>query len=87
MARNDDRNENSIDSTYVEQDAVEHSGRDSSGSARDEYRDDDVGDPLPPDQRVRTKPDAKSAARGEARENVGNTVHDDIRPGGAPGGR
>jgi len=88
MARSDDRNENSIDSSYVEQDAVEHSGRNSSGSDRDKYRDnDDVRDPLPPDQRVGTKSDSKSEARGDARENIGNTAHDQHRPGGAQGDR
>ena len=44
---------------------------------RDKYRDnDDVRDPLPPEQRTGTKSDSKSEARGDARENVGNTAHD-----------
>jgi hypothetical protein len=42
---------------------------------RDKYRDgDDVRDPTPADQRVDTKPDSKSEARGPARENVGRTA-------------
>lgn len=42
---------------------------------RDEYRgDDDVRDPLPPDERIGTKPDTKNEARGKARENVGNVA-------------
>ena len=86
MARNDEDDTNSIDSQYVERNAVEHSGRDASGSDRDKYRDnDDVRDPLPPDQRVGTKSDSKSEARGDARENIGNTAHDQHRPGGAQG--
>lgn len=44
---------------------------------RDKYRDDDdMRDPLPPDERVGTKPDTKHEARGDARENVGNTARD-----------
>jgi hypothetical protein len=53
---------------------------------RDKYRDnDDVRDPLPPDERVGTKSDSKSEARGDARENIGNTAHDQHRPGGPQG--
>ncbi|HEX6057779.1 MAG TPA: hypothetical protein VFZ11_02085 [Gemmatimonadaceae bacterium] len=43
--------------------------------SRDAYRDgDDVRDPIPDDQRLGTKPDTKSEARGDARENVGDTA-------------
>ena len=53
-----------------------HTERNSSGSGRDRYRDnDDARDPLGPDERVGTKSDSKSEARGDARENVGNTAH------------
>ena len=42
---------------------------------RDRYRDnDDVREPLAGDQRAGTNPDTKSEARGDARENVGNTA-------------
>jgi hypothetical protein len=45
------------------------------GRDRDHFRDnDDVRDPIPPDQRNDTKPDTRSEARGEARENVGNVA-------------
>lgn len=47
-----------------------------SGSSRDRYRDnDDVRNPVPPEDRMATKPDTKGEARGDARENVGNTAH------------
>jgi hypothetical protein len=101
MARDDRTNDradvrvndgmNSIDRDDVEQDAARHAGRGASGSdtnagSRDKYRDgDDMRDPLPPDQRVGTKSDSKSEARGDARENIGNTAHDQHRPGGAQG--
>jgi len=42
-------------------------------TSRDRYRDnDDVRDPLSPQERAESKPDTKSEARGDARENVGN---------------
>ena len=42
---------------------------------RDKHRDnDDVRDPLPADERVESRPDPKSEARGDARENIGNTA-------------
>ena len=47
------------------------------GRDRDHFRDnDDVRDPIPPDQRNDTRPDTRSEARGEARENVGNVARD-----------
>ncbi len=50
-----------------------------SGSGRDKYRDDDdVRDPVGPDDRMGTSPDTKNEARGDARENVGNTAHDQV---------
>jgi hypothetical protein len=80
---------NSIDRDDVEQDAARHAGRgasDTGGRGRDEYRDgDDMRDPLPPEHRVGTKSDSKSETRGDARENIGNTSHDQHRPGGAQG--
>lgn len=40
---------------------------------RDKYRDnDDVRDPAAPQDRNEPRPDTKSEARGDARENVGN---------------
>ena len=43
--------------------------------SRDRYRDnDDLRDPIPDDQRLGTSPDTKTEARGDARENVGNTA-------------
>jgi hypothetical protein len=45
------------------------------GRDRDKYRDnDDVRDPTPPEDRMETNPDTKSEARGDARENIGNTA-------------
>jgi hypothetical protein len=45
--------------------------------SRDRYRDnDDVRDPIPDDQRLGTSPDTRTEARGDARENVGNTSRD-----------
>ena len=42
---------------------------------RDEYRDnDDVRAPTPPELRNGSKPDTKFEARGDARENIGNTA-------------
>ena len=54
---------------------------------RDKYRDnDDMRDPLPSDQRIETKPDTKSEARGDARETVGrNARGTDARPTGPEG--
>ena len=54
---------------------------------RDKYRDnDDMRDPIPPDDRLGTKPDTKTEARGDARENVGNNAHGtDARPTGPEG--
>ena len=47
---------------------------DARGSGRDPYRDnDDVRDPLEGDDRSGGKSDTKSEARGNARENIGNT--------------
>jgi hypothetical protein len=43
--------------------------------SRDRHRDgDDVRDPIPDDQRLGTRPDTKTEARGGARENVGDTA-------------
>ena len=53
--------------------------RNTSGSDRDKYRDnDDVRDPVSPDDRMGTSPDTRNEARGDARENVGNTAHDQV---------
>ena len=42
---------------------------------RDKYRDnDDMRDPVPPGERVDTKPDTKSEARGDARDTVGRNA-------------
>jgi hypothetical protein len=42
---------------------------------RDKYRDnDDVRAPTPPELRNESKPDTKFEARGDARENIGNTA-------------
>jgi len=61
MARDDEQND--------------RTDRNSSASDRDRYRDDDdARDPLPPEQRVESKPDTRFEARGDARENVGNTA-------------
>jgi len=47
----------------------------SSGSGRDKYRDnDDARAPLGPDERTGVHSDSRSEARGDARENVGNTA-------------
>jgi hypothetical protein len=55
--------------------------------SRDKYRDnDDVRDPLAPDERNEPKPDTKSEARGDAREDVGNTSRGtDTNPTGPEG--
>jgi hypothetical protein len=71
MARDDERRD--------ERDRQAPDERNTSGSGRDRYRDnDDVRDPLEPDERVGTSPDTKNEARGDARENVGNTAHDQV---------
>ena len=71
MARDDERRD--------ERDTPASGERNTSGSGRDRYRDDDdVRDPLAADERVGTSPDTKSEARGDARENVGNTAHDQV---------
>lgn len=72
---------------------TEHSDRDSRDAAsrrdtnersanagsRDRYRDnDDVRDPTAPEDRLGTAPDTKNEARGHARDNVGNTVRDQV---------
>jgi hypothetical protein len=55
------------------QDRNEHGGP--SGGSRDKYRDnDDMRDPLAADERGGTDPDTKAEARGDARENIGNTA-------------
>jgi hypothetical protein len=44
---------------------------------RNKHRDDDdMQDPLAPDERSGVKPDTKHEARGGARENAGNTARD-----------
>jgi len=49
--------------------------RDNDRTDRDRYRDnDDVRQPLEGDERSGTTPDTKSEARGDARENIGNTA-------------
>jgi hypothetical protein len=46
----------------------------SASQNRDKYRDnDDMRDPLAADERTGTDPDTKAEARGDARENIGNT--------------
>ena len=54
---------------------------------RDKYRDnDDVRDPLSNRDRNETSPDTASEARGDARENVGNTARGtDAQPTGPEG--
>jgi hypothetical protein len=56
-------------------------------TSRDPYRDnDDVREPLEGDDRSGTKPDTKSEARGDARENIGNTARGtDANPTGPEG--
>ena len=60
---------------------------DSNDRPRDKYRDnDDVRDAVPPEGRSDTEPDSKSEARGDARENVGNTARGtDANPTGPEG--
>ena len=68
------RDDRSTRSNRSEDDTQDVSARPHS---RDPYRDnDDVRDPLPADQRAGTKPDTRNEARGDARENVGNTARD-----------
>lgn len=44
-------------------------------TGRDRYRDnDDVREPLDADDRTEVHPDTRSEARGDARENIGNTA-------------
>ena len=65
----------------MERDRERNAERNTSGSDRDKYRDnDDVRNPLPPDERVGTTPDTKAEARGDARENAGNTTRDQREP-------
>ena len=54
---------------------------------RDKYRDnDDVREPLSPEDRNEPRPDTKSEARGDARENVGNNSRGtDANPTGPEG--
>ena len=54
---------------------------------RDKYRDnDDVRDPVAPNDRNEPRPDTKSEARGDARENVGNNSRGtDTNPTGPEG--
>ncbi len=47
----------------------------SSASNRDRYRDnDDVREPMDPDDRNEVRPDTRDEARGDARENIGNNA-------------
>jgi hypothetical protein len=57
------------------------------GRDRDKFRDnDDMRDPVAPEQRLDTKPDTKSEARGDARESVGrNARGTDANPTGPEG--
>ena len=54
---------------------------------RDKYRDnDDVRDPVAPNDRNEPRPDTKSEARGDARDNVGNNSRGtDTNPTGPEG--
>lgn len=57
----------------ADQDRNAHGG--STGASRDGYRDnDDMREPLAADERSGTDPDTKAEARGDARENIGNTA-------------
>jgi hypothetical protein len=60
---------------------------DRTGTNRNKYRDnDDTRDPVPTEERVESKPDTKSEARGDAREAIGNTARDtDAHPTGPEG--
>ena len=57
---------------------------DQTTGSRDKYRDnDDVREPLSPDDRSGTSPDTKSEARGDARETMGNSARGtDVEPKG-----
>ena len=59
----------------------------SGATGRDRYRDDDdARDPLAADDRSGTAPDTRFEARGDARENVGNTSRGtDADPTGGEG--
>lgn len=51
-------------------------GEHTEGRDRNKYRDnDDVRDPIAPADRMGSKPDTKSEAKGDARESIGNTAH------------
>jgi hypothetical protein len=58
-----------------------------SPNPRPKYRqNDDVRDPTPSDQRSDPKPDSRFEARGDARENIGNTARGtDADPSGPEG--
>ena len=75
MPRDDDRNrERSTRNPDVKDQDTSDRGRD-----RDAYRDgDDVREPPGADERMGTSPDTRNEARGDARENVGNTAHDQV---------
>ena len=79
MARNDDRNDRSERNDGGERDEGRDLAREAAldTTRRDRYRDDDdQRDRLASDERVGSSPDTKSEARGSARENVGDTAHD-----------
>jgi len=61
--------------------------RSTNGTNRDKHRDnDDMRDPLSADERSGTDPDSRNEARGDARENVGNTARGtDADPTGPEG--
>jgi hypothetical protein len=59
--------------THTEDHMDRTTGTTGESTGRDPYRDnDDVRAPLDADERGGTKPDTRSEARGDARENVGN---------------
>jgi hypothetical protein len=66
---------------------VANRDRNSSGSDRDKYRDNDDARAIPgPDARDDVRSDSRAEARGDARENVGNHARGtDARPTGAEG--
>lgn len=56
-------------------DRIESPDKPNDERPRDKYRDDDdTRNPVPPAERVGTKPDTKFEAHGKARENVGKTA-------------
>ena len=63
-------------------------GNDTAGkSERDKYRDnDDMRNPLSADERAGTDPDTKNEARGDARENIGNTARGTVAAPTGPEG-